>query len=180
MAAHPDDVGILVAHEPPLLAYLPDAEGAFAAERAVQAAYQDRGFGAGMAAFIALTSWPGEFTDAYAAQPLPDPAQFGMPTEDDGRRDDPLLSGTANAITAYRPDVAALQAAPTRIVLAAGVESREVLTGRATAAFAAALGVPVTEFPSHHGGFMGGEFGYAGQPEAFAARLREVLDEGAG
>ena len=23
---------------------------------------------------------------------------------------------------------------------------------------------------------MGGEFGYAGQPEAFAARLREVLD----
>jgi pimeloyl-ACP methyl ester carboxylesterase len=178
VAAHPDDVGILVAHEPPLLAYLPDAEGAFAAERAVQAAYQERGFGAGMAAFIALTAWPGQFDDAYAAQPLPDPAQFGMPTDDDGRRDDPLLSGTANAITAYRPDVAALQAAPTRVVLAAGVESREVLTGRATAALAAALGVPLTEFPSHHGGFMGGEFGYAGQPEAFAARLHEVLDEG--
>jgi pimeloyl-ACP methyl ester carboxylesterase len=178
VAAHPDDVGILVAHEPPLLAYLPDAEGAFAAERAVQAAYQERGFGAGMAAFIALTAWPGQFDDAYAAQPLPDPAQFGMPTDDDGRRDDPLLSGTANAITAYRPDIAALQAAPTRVVLAAGVESREVLTGRATAALAAALGVPLTEFPSHHGGFMGGEFGYAGQPEAFAARLHEVLDEG--
>ena len=31
-------------------------------------------------------------------------------------------------------------------------------------------------FPSHHGGFMGGEFGYAGQPEAFADKLREVLD----
>jgi pimeloyl-ACP methyl ester carboxylesterase len=178
VAAHPDDVGILVAHEPPLLAYLPDAEGAFAAERAVQAAYQERGFGAGMAAFIALTAWPGQFDDAYAAQPLPDPAQFGMPTDDDGRRGDPLLSGTANAITAYRPDIAALQAAPTRVVLAAGVESREVLTGRATAALAAALGVPLTEFPSHHGGFMGGEFGYAGQPEAFAARLHEVLDEG--
>jgi pimeloyl-ACP methyl ester carboxylesterase len=178
VAAHPDDVGILVAHEPPLLAYLPDAEGAFAAERAVQAAYQERGFGAGMAAFIALTAWPGQFDDAYAAQPLPDPAQFGMPTDDDGRRDDPLLSGTANAITAYRPDIAALRAAPTRVVLAAGVESREVLTGRATAALAAALGVPLTEFPSHHGGFMGGEFGYAGQPEAFAARLHEVLDEG--
>ena len=180
VAAHPGDVGILVAHEPPLLACLPDAEGAFAAERSVQAAYQERGFGAGMAAFIALTSWPGEFTEAYAAQPLPDPAQFGMPTEDDGRRDDPLLSGTGNAITAYRPDVAALQSATTRIVVAVGVESREVLTGRATAAFAAALGVPVTEFPSHHGGFMGGEFGYAGQPEAFATRLREVLDEGTG
>jgi hypothetical protein len=32
-------------------------------------------------------------------------------------------------------------------------------------------------FPSHHGGFLGGEFGYPGQPEAFAARLREVLDK---
>jgi hypothetical protein len=30
-------------------------------------------------------------------------------------------------------------------------------------------------FPSHHGGFLGGEFGWPGQPEAFAARLREVL-----
>jgi hypothetical protein len=31
-------------------------------------------------------------------------------------------------------------------------------------------------FPSHHGGFMGGEFGYAGQPESFARKLREVLE----
>ena len=59
-----------------------------------------------------------------------------MPTEDDGRRDDPLLSGTGNAITAYRPDVAALQAARPASWSAVGVESREVLTGRATAAFA--------------------------------------------
>jgi hypothetical protein len=26
---------------------------------------------------------------------------------------------------------------------------------------------------------MGGEFGYAGQPEAFARKLREVLDDNA-
>ena len=45
-----------------------------------------------MAAFIAMTSWQGEFTDAYFAQPAADPATFGMPTEDDGSRDDPLLS----------------------------------------------------------------------------------------
>ena len=42
------------------------------------------GCGAGMAAFIAMTSWRGEFTDEYFAQPAPDPAMFGMPTEDDG------------------------------------------------------------------------------------------------
>jgi hypothetical protein len=39
------------------------------------------------------------------------------------------------------------------------------------------LGQQATVFPSHHGGFMGGEFGYAGQPEAFAAKLREVLSQ---
>jgi hypothetical protein len=33
-------------------------------------------------------------------------------------------------------------------------------------------------FPSHHGGFLGGEFGDAGQPEAFARRLRDVLEDG--
>ncbi len=179
VAAYPDDVATLVAHEPPLLALLPDADHALAAERAVQAAYRERGFGAGMAAFIALTSWTGEFTDDYLAQPSPDPAQFGLPTEDDGRRDDPLLSGTANAITSYLPDPEALGAAPTRLVVGVGVESLEVLTGRVAPVLATLLGRPVTEFPSHHGGFLGGEFGYAGQPEAFAARLHEVLDDGA-
>jgi pimeloyl-ACP methyl ester carboxylesterase len=175
VAAHPQDVRTLVAHEPPLIALLPDAEAAFAAERAVQQLYRDRGWGAGMAAFIGLTSWQGEFTEAYLESPAPDPAQFGLPTEDDGNRSDPLLSGIANAITGYRPDVAAVTAAPTRVVIAAGVESRNTLTWRSSEAAAAALGLPLTEFPSHHGGFLGPGFGPAGQPEAFAARLREVL-----
>ena len=178
VAIYPDDVRVLVAHEPPLLGLLPDAEAAFAGQRAYEQVYQERGWGAGMAAFIAYTSWPGEFTDEYLAAPAPDPAQFGMPTADDGTRTDPLLSGVAAPITAYRPDIDALRAAPTRVVIAAGVESRNLMTWRASEALAAALGVELTEFPSHHGGFMGGEFGYPGQPEAFATRLREVLDAG--
>jgi pimeloyl-ACP methyl ester carboxylesterase len=176
VAAHPGDVTTLVAHEPPTLALLPDADRAFAAERAVQAAYQDKGWGHGMAAFIALTSWQGEFTDDYAAGPVPDPAAFGLPVEDDGSRDDPLLSGVSSAITAYRPDVAALASAPTRVVIAVGAESQGLLTGRTSVAVAEALGVEATVFPSNHGGFLGGEFGQRGEPEAFAARLREVLD----
>ena len=173
---HPEQVGTLVAHEPPLLTVLPDADRALAAQREVTDAYHAGGFGAGMARFIVLSSWEGEFTDAYAAQPAPDPAQFGLPTEDDGGRDDPLLSGTGSGITAFEPDLAALSAASTRIVVAAGVESMSTVTGRTAAALAEALGQPLVEFPSHHGGFLGGEFGYAGQPEAFAARLHEVLD----
>jgi pimeloyl-ACP methyl ester carboxylesterase len=67
LAAHPGDVTTLVAHEPPLLTVLPDAEHALAAEAAVQAAYHRDGWGAGMAAFVALTTWQGEFTDAVLA-----------------------------------------------------------------------------------------------------------------
>ncbi len=178
IAAHPGDVTTVVAHEPPLLGLLPDAERAFAAEREVQAAYQAKGWGHGMAAFIGLTSWQGEFTDDYAAGAAPDPSAFGLPADDDGSRADPLLSGISNAITAYRPDLAAVTAAPTRVVVAVGAESEGLLTGRTSAAVADALGQEVVVFPGGHGGFLGGEFGQAGHPEAFAARLREVLDAG--
>jgi pimeloyl-ACP methyl ester carboxylesterase len=176
VAAHPDDVITLVAHEPPLIPVLPDAEAAERALAGVRNAYQAKGWGAGMAAFIAMTSWPGEITDDYFARPAPDPAQFGMPTEDDGARDDPLLSDRSWAVSSYRPDVDALAASPTRIVIAVGEESKGTFTGRTSVATAELLGQQPTVFPSHHGGFVGGESGYAGKPEAFALRLREVLD----
>jgi hypothetical protein len=129
-----------------------------------------------MAAFIAMTSWRGEYTDEYFAQPAADPVVFGMPAEDDGTRDDPLLSDRSWAVSSYRPDVDALAAAPTRVVIAVGEESLNSFTGRTSPATAELLGQPATVFPSHHGGFLGGESGYAGQPEAFARRLRDVLD----
>jgi pimeloyl-ACP methyl ester carboxylesterase len=176
VTAHPDDVATLVAHEPPIDSVLPDADAVHRARIAYTQAYQDRGWGAGMAAFVAMTSWEGEVTDDFLAQPVPDPAAFGMPTEDDGRRDDPLLSELSWAVPLYEPDLEALKAAPTRIVVAVGEESVKGYTGRTSIALAEKLGQQATVFPSHHGGFMGGEFGYAGQPEAFAAKLREVLD----
>lgn len=176
VTAHPHDVATLVAHEPPIDAVLPDAEAVHRARIAYTRVYQEKGWGAGMAAFIALTSWEGEITDAYLAQPAPDPAVFGMPSEDDGRRDDPLLSERSWAVPLYRPDLDALRESPTRIVIGVGEESLKVYTGRCAIALAEKLGQQATVFPSHHGGFMGGEFGYAGQPEAFAAKLREVLD----
>ena len=175
VAAYPDDVVTLVAHEPPLIAVLPDADAAKRALVGVRDAYQSRGRSAGMAAFIAMTSWRGEFTDEYLSQPAPDPAAFGMPADDDGSRDDPLLSDRSWAITSYRPEVAALVAAPTRVVIAVGEESDGVFTGRTSEAIAALLGERPTVFPSHHGGFLGPESGYPGQPEAFARRLGEVL-----
>nr|WP_063035933.1 alpha/beta hydrolase [Nocardia grenadensis] len=177
VAAHPGDVITLVAHEPPLIPVLPDAEAAERARVAVRDTYEAKGSGAGMAAFLAMTSWQGEFTDEYFAQPAADPALFGMPAEDDGSRDDPLLSDRSRAVTSYRPDLTATAAAPTRIVIAVGMETGNTFTGRTATATAELLGQRVTVFPSHHGGFLDGEFGYAGQPEEFAHRLREVLDD---
>ncbi|MEU8564257.1 alpha/beta hydrolase [Streptomyces cyaneofuscatus] len=176
VARYPGDVTVLVAHEPPLITLTPDGPAAVRARAAVREAYEKRGWGAGMAAFVAMTSWEGEFTEAYFAQPEPDPAAFGMPAEDDGSRDDPLLSDRSWAISDHRPDVDAITAAPTRVVIAVGEESRAVQTGRTSAATAELLGLPVTVFPSHHGGFLDGEFGYPGKPDEFARRLREVLD----
>ena len=177
VAAYPDDITVLVAHEPPLVPVLPDAADAERAVNQFRDAYEAKGWGFGMAAFIAMTSWQGEYTEDYFARSIPGPAQFGMPAEDDGSRDDPLLSERSSAVTSYRPDFDALVAAPTRIVIAVGEESAGTFTGRTSVATAERLGQHATVFPSHHGGFVGGDSGYAGQPEAFARKLREVLTE---
>jgi pimeloyl-ACP methyl ester carboxylesterase len=177
VAAYPTDLTTLVAHEPPITAVLPDAAGADRARAGVREAYDARGRGAGMAAFIAMTSWQGEFSGDYFARPAPDPAQFGMPADDDGSRDDPLLSDRSEPIINYRPRFDALAGSPTRVVIALGEESAGTFSARAAVATAELLGQKAIVFPSHHGGFLGADSGYGGQPEAFARKLREVLNQ---
>jgi pimeloyl-ACP methyl ester carboxylesterase len=175
VAAYPADVRTLVAHEPPLASILPDREHALAAVRAIHDSYLRGGFGAGMAHFMAVTSHRGPFTAEIAGQPGPDPAMFGMPSEDDGSRNDVMLGKMMLTTPTYEPDFEALRAAPTRIVLASGAESAGEMANRGGHAVAEQLGTEAVVFPSHHGGFLGGEYGWPGEPEAFAAKLREVL-----
>ena len=176
VAKHPEEVRTLVAHEPPIADLLPDRDAALAASRAFHETYMRHGFGAGMAHFIVLSSHKGPLPDGWADNPPPDPAMFGLPTEDDGSRDDPLLGQNPESGSAhYQPDFDAIRAAPTRIVIGAGAESEGELTHRAARAVAERLDTELVIFPSHHGGFLGGEYGYAGEPDAFAAKLRAVL-----
>jgi pimeloyl-ACP methyl ester carboxylesterase len=177
VTAYPDDLATVVAHEPPLIAALPDATAAARAFEQVRKAYADKGSGAGMAGFIHMTSWQGEFTDDYFAAPLPAPAAFGLPADDDGSREDPLLSERSRPVGEYQPDVDALKGFGDRLRVAVGVESAGTFTDRTSRGLASLLGADVVEFPSHHGGFAGPENGYPGQPEAFAERLREVLSD---
>lgn len=174
VARHPDDVRILVAHEPPLAALLDDREAALAATEDIAATYQGSGFGPAMAKFIAIVGNRGPILADFADRPV-DPAMFGLPAADDGARNDPLLFQNMITCTHYQPDFDALRAAPTRIVFAAGEESEGQMARRGAEAAAARLGTTPVAFPSDHGGFMAGEYGQTGKPDEFAAKLREVL-----
>jgi pimeloyl-ACP methyl ester carboxylesterase len=174
VARHPDDVRTLVAHEPPLAQLLPDREAALAAARDIRETYLRSGVGPAMAKFIVLVTHKGPVSADFASSPV-DPAMFGLPTVDDGSRNDPLVGQNMVSCTHYQPDFDALRAASTRIVLAAGSDSDGELAHRGAEAVADRLGTAAVAFPSGHGGFLGGEYGQTGEPDAFAARLREVL-----
>ena len=177
VARNPEQVRTLVAHEPPLAQLLPDREEALAAIRDIDETYQRDGLGPGMAKFIAIVMHKGPVPADFSEQPAPDPAMFGLPTGDDGSRDDVLLGQNLVTNLHYQPDFDALRDASTRIVVVAGAESEGELAHRGAEALAERLGTTALTFPSDHGGFLGGEYGQTGDPEAFAGALRKVLDD---
>ena len=172
--SHPDDVRRLVAHEPPTAALLPDRGRLLAACEDIVATYRSAGHGQAMAKFIALVMHDGELPVDYVDRPAPDPAQFGMSAEDDGNRADPLMRNVP-ACNLYTPDATALGALGDRLIVVVGKNSGETMAARGARSVAAAVGVPATEFVGDHGGFLGGEYGQMGEPDAFAADLRAVL-----
>jgi pimeloyl-ACP methyl ester carboxylesterase len=121
-----------------------------------------------------------------------DPRGLGSSSRNDGRVDDNVPTVQAHDVHAViealgagpvemlassgGAAVDALTAAPTRVVITVGEESLNTFTGRTAVATAELLGQQATVFPSHQGGFLGRESGYPGQPEAFARKLRGVLD----
>jgi len=103
----------------------------------------------------AAVNHTGPIPDDYSDRPAPDPAMFGLSTEDDGSRDDALVGQNIVSCTHFQPDFDALRAASTRIVLAKGVESDGQMACRAAEAVAERLGTAPVTFPSGHGGFLG-------------------------
>jgi pimeloyl-ACP methyl ester carboxylesterase len=107
VVAHPQDVRTFVSHEPPVITLLEDGLMAMKVNADIVDMYRRSGFGPAMAKFIQLVMHQGVLPDDYLDRPAPDPAQFGLPTEDDGARDDLLLSGNL-AMPPFEPDVQAL------------------------------------------------------------------------
>ncbi|OOC54363.1 MULTISPECIES: alpha/beta fold hydrolase [Nocardiopsis] len=177
VARHPEQVRTLVAHEPPAVQVLPDRERLLAASVDIHRTYERDGLGLAMAKFMVLISHRGPLPADFTDRPAPDPADFGLPTEDDGSRDDPMIGPHLISCSHFQYDFDRLRAAPTRIVVGAGAESEGEMCNRAAVALARRLATEVVTFPSHHAGFLGGEFGVEGEPDVFAATLREVLAE---
>ncbi len=171
----PHDVRTLVAHEPPLTTILEDRAMAIRASEDIVATYQREGYGAAMAKFIQLVIHAGPLPDDYLDRPAPDPSVFGLPTTDDGSRDDALL-GRNLAMPPFEPDLDALRASPVRIVPAVGSEGEGTLARRGGETLAKLLGVEPVAFPGDHGGFTVNPMSPGNDPAAFAGMLREVLD----
>ncbi|WP_448612957.1 alpha/beta fold hydrolase [Modestobacter sp. URMC 112] len=162
--SRPELVHTVVAHEPPLLTLLPDAEQRRAGTEAVVATYLAEGSGPAWVRFLAEAGLALPDGEGPAG---PVPAERDPRDVEDERR---FFLHDLRATTGWRPDVAALRAGPTRIVVGIGEQSTGQLCDLTSRALAAALGVEPAFFPGDHAGF-------AADPAGAAARLRAVLGE---
>lgn len=160
---YPGRVGTLVAHEPPLLELLPDAEAQRAATADIVETFRAEGLQAAWMKFMVNAGFDVAAFGSDADGP-PEPANPEQALAEGAR----FFLHDLVPTTQYVPDFEALRASGSRIVVGLGAESGHLLTQRTSVAVAERLGVDTTEFPGDHGGFMGA-------PAEFAARLREVL-----
>jgi pimeloyl-ACP methyl ester carboxylesterase len=159
--AHPDRVHTVVAHEPPLLGILADHAELLAREDDMIDTYLagDRlGAGRKFLANADIHLPEDMIRGMFGGEPSPQAAA------DEHFQYVHMVRGT----TRFRPDVDALRAGPTRVVVGLGETSTGQICDRTSRALAAALGGAPTMFP-------GGHIGFVENPPAFAARLREVL-----
>jgi pimeloyl-ACP methyl ester carboxylesterase len=159
VAAHPDRVRTLVAHEPPVFELLPDAAEQRAATDDIVASLHRDGPGAAMLKFMAVVGFDAQPQGAPVMQE-PSPEQVAHNTRFIGHE----MRWTAG----YLPDIDALTRGPARVVVGIGRESTGLITYRTSMALADKIGAPPAEFPGAHAGFVQ-------QPAEFANTLRAVL-----
>lgn len=160
---HAKMVRTAVAHEPPAIELLPDVAEQRAFIAHVYDTYRHAGLAPAMRVFAAGTGPADEPSD-----PAPPPAA-AMANRTAANMEF-FLAHEIRPFTAYRPDLDALAAAPTRIVLAGGRDSRQYMPYRPNTVIAHHLGTTIIDFP-------GGHTGYLTHPQQFAARLTEVLTQ---
>jgi len=166
LARHPERVRLAIAHEPPLVELLPDAEKQRAFFAEVRAAYRREGIGAAVAVMSAGTG-PAEDAGekAAGAEPPPRPAEV----IDRMMANFPFfLEHILCPFTGHTPDLEALAAVSERLVPAGGRDSHGLLLYRPAVALAERLGTEVVDFP-------GGHTGLSEHPAEFTEVLRGIL-----
>jgi pimeloyl-ACP methyl ester carboxylesterase len=162
VARHPEQVRILVAHEPPAWELFSNAErdDVMRAQEDAEDTFHGEGAEAAFKKFVQLAGV--DYNDRE-----PD-AVLAPPTSQTEANLSFFFKYDSPAVRRYRLDLAALKAAPTRIVPAGGRSAPGSAPYRAAAALAVELGEAFVEFP-------GGHTGWLLRPKGFAAKLREVL-----
>jgi len=175
-ARHPEQVRTLVAHEPPLFELLPDRDYWRTAIRNVEDAFAREGAETAMQVLGAAFATSGDATPdregrlpggGDAPQGEPDPETVAMMARFQKNMEF-FIGYEVPPFSKYVPDIAALQSSSVRVVAAVGEASEGEPPYRAAVAVAERLGTQPEVFPGDHGGF-------GAEPEAFAARLHEVL-----
>ncbi|UOZ04373.1 alpha/beta fold hydrolase [Amycolatopsis sp. WQ 127309] len=156
---HPGQVRTVVLHEPPVTRYLgpgvldgPD----------IPAIYREHGIGAAIGAFAKMSG----FDITPPADPTPEELARMKVMEGNFAY---FFGHLMAAIGAYDPDLDALRAVTTRLVVGVGEKAVGLPAHEAGLGLAADLGLTAELFPGDHGGFLA-------EPAAFAVRLREVLE----
>lgn len=169
----PDSVRALVAHEPPLLELLPDADLVRYAIDEICDTYLNESRDAALKRYTNLTGinfrTPGAPPSNGSASPTPGaPAAQFTPPADVRAILDRFFRYTLRPTTRYLPDLDRLRALGERIVVGGGTASRGTLYQRSAAALADRLGTALVDFPDDHTGFQR-------EPEPFARLLADVL-----
>jgi pimeloyl-ACP methyl ester carboxylesterase len=162
LTEHPDDVRMVVAHEPPLVRLLPDADHYVAIFDDIYDTFRQRGAGRAMRKFVAAVGFgPPRFgtLEFWRMAKLMPRIRRNMAFS---------FEHQIRKYPSYQPDTSALQQVSAKLILAGGLESREFFPYRATVALAGLLNEKVVDFPGNH-------IGYRHYPDVFAAQLRGLL-----
>jgi clorobiocin biosynthesis protein CloN7 len=162
---HPEQVRALIAHEPPTVGFLPDADRRRAQIADIHDTYLREGQGPAFGKFFVLLL-------GDDAPPAPPPMSGAPPTPEMIASGERMMARSLLTTTEYLPDPASLAALADRIVIGVGAASAGQYPNRTAIALAERAGLRVARFPGGHGGF--GE-----EPQAFAEKVAEVLTAGA-
>jgi pimeloyl-ACP methyl ester carboxylesterase len=163
IVTHPDQVSVVIAHEPPLFELLPERDTVRATVDEIVADHLAGDVTAAWKKFFALADFG---VDASAVDEMFSGERDPQHVVDERRWFAHEIRGT----TEWQPDIAALRSTVVPLLIGIGEHSAGMLCDRSSRALAAAIGVEPTMFP-------GGHTGFSEDPELFATRLRAVLRE---